>query len=52
MPARVSKTQPPRYRLHKPTGLAVVTFDRKDHYLGRFNSAESLEAYHRLHQRR
>ncbi len=38
----------PSYRLHKPTGKAVVTLDGKDHYLGKFDSAESRENYHRL----
>ncbi len=38
----------PSYRLHKPTGKAVVTIDGKDHYLGKFDSAESRENYHRL----
>jgi integrase len=43
MPARI-----PTYRLHKPTGLAVVTLDGKDHYLGRHGSRESRQAYDRL----
>jgi hypothetical protein len=38
----------PSYRLHKPSGQAVVTFSGKDHYLGRFGSPESREAYDRL----
>jgi len=48
VPTRISATHPPRYRLHKPSGQAVVTFGRKDHYLGVHNTRESLEAYHRL----
>jgi hypothetical protein len=48
VPAPISPTQPPRYRLHKPSGLAVVTFKRKDYYQGVHNTRESLEAYHRL----
>jgi hypothetical protein len=28
-------TRVPSYRLHKPTGLAVVTIHGKDHYLGK-----------------
>lgn len=39
----------PRYRLHKPTGQAVVTLrvagKRKDHYLGRYGSPESRQRY-------
>jgi hypothetical protein len=38
----------PSYHLHKPSGRAVVTLSGKDHYLGRFGSAESREAYDRL----
>jgi integrase len=37
----------PRYRLHKPSGQAVVTLDGKDLYLGRHNSPESLAEYRR-----
>src|SRR5262245_39738028 len=33
--------RPPSYRLHKATGQAVVTLDDRDHYLGRYDSAES-----------
>ncbi len=40
---RVSK-----YRRHKATGQAVVTIAGKDHYLGKYNSAASKEAYRRL----
>ena len=38
----------PSYRLHKPSGQAVVTLSGKDHYLGRFGSPESRDAYDRL----
>lgn len=38
----------PSYRLHKPTGQAVVTIDRKDFYLGRFESPESRQKYNRI----
>ncbi|MFO0806008.1 MAG: site-specific integrase [Gemmataceae bacterium] len=42
----------PAYRLHKPSGQAVVTLRingiRRDVYLGRFNSAESRREYGRL----
>jgi integrase len=43
MPARI-----PSYRLHKPSGQAVVTLSGKDQYLGRHGSAESRTAYERL----
>ena len=39
---------PPSYRLHRPTGQAVVTLDGRDRYLGRFGSPESHEKYERL----
>ncbi|MCR9292300.1 MAG: site-specific integrase [bacterium] len=38
----------PSYRLHKPSGQAVVTINSKDHYLGRHGSKESKAAYKRL----
>lgn len=38
----------PSYRLHKPSGRAVVSVARKDHYLGKYGSVESLEAYGQL----
>jgi integrase len=37
----------PSYRLHKPTGLAVVRLDGRDIYLGEHGSEASHEAYHR-----
>ena len=43
MPARV-----PSYRLHRPSGRAVVTLDGRDHYLGEHGSPESRRAYDRL----
>src|SRR5690242_15562521 len=43
MPARI-----PSYRLHKPTGQAVVTLNGKDHYLGRHGTPESRRLYDRL----
>ena len=33
---------------HKAKGLAVVTINGHDHYLGKYNSAASHEAYRRL----
>jgi integrase len=38
----------PKYRHYKPKDLAVVRIDGRDHYLGRYNSPESWEEYHRL----
>lgn len=38
----------PGYRLHKPSGQAVVTLGGKDHYLGRHGSDESRAKYQRL----
>ena len=38
----------PSYRLHKPTGQAVVTLDGRDLYLGRHGSPESRTEYDRL----
>lgn len=38
----------PSYRFHKARDLAVVTLNGKDHYLGKYNSPESREAYDRL----
>src|SRR4051812_25912725 len=38
----------PSYRYHKARQCAVVTIAGKDHYLGRYDSPESRERYHRL----
>ncbi len=38
----------PSYRLHKPSGKAVVTVNGKDYYLGVHNSKESKLAYPRI----
>jgi hypothetical protein len=38
----------PKYRHFKPKNLGVVRLDGRDHYLGRYDSPESWEAYHRL----
>jgi integrase len=38
----------PKYRHYKPKNLAVVRIEGRDHYLGRYNSPESREKYHRL----
>ncbi|MCA8942520.1 MAG: tyrosine-type recombinase/integrase [Planctomycetes bacterium] len=39
------KSLTPKYRLHKPTGQAVVRIDGHDHYLGKHGSGESKERY-------
>lgn len=46
----MSKNPPkaPSYRLHKASGLAVVTFGRQDRYLGPYGSEESRREYDRL----
>lgn len=46
MPRLVKRA--PKYRLHRPSGQAVVTLDQRDHYLGRFNSKASRKEYDRL----
>ncbi len=38
----------PTYRLHRPSGQAVVTLDGTVHYLGRLGSRESQAKYWRL----
>jgi hypothetical protein len=38
----------PSYRLHKPSGRAVVTLSGRDHYLGAHGSPESRREYDRL----
>jgi integrase len=38
----------PSYRLHKPTGQAVVRLDGRDFYLGKHGTEASQEAYRRL----
>lgn len=38
----------PAYRLHKPSGRAVVTINGRDHYLGKHNTHSSKQAYKRL----
>src|SRR3954454_15878352 len=46
MPSKLRK--PPAYRLHKPTGQAVVRIDGRDFYLGKHGTEASHEAYRRL----
>jgi integrase len=38
----------PSYRLHKPSGQAVVTINGHDHYLGAFETPESRAEYDRV----
>ena len=38
----------PSYRLHRPSGQAVVTLSGKDLYLGRHGAEESRAEYDRL----
>lgn len=38
----------PKYRHHKAKGLAVVTINGRDIYLGKYNTAASKELYRRL----
>ena len=38
----------PTYRLHKPSGKAVVTLCGRDFYLGPWNSPDSRLEYDRL----
>ena len=45
MPAKNRKV--PAYRLHKPTGQAVVRLDGRDYYLGKHGTEASQEAYRR-----
>src|SRR3954454_15629711 len=45
MPSKPRKV--PSYRLHKPTGQAVVRLDGRDFYLGKHGTEASHEAYRR-----
>jgi|SRR5687768_3854769 len=44
---RALKKRIPRYRLHKPSGQAVVTLDDRTYYLGKHGSTESHQRYDR-----
>ncbi len=46
--SRRKSISPPKYRLHKARDLAVVTINGKDHYLGKYGSAQSHETYAHL----
>jgi hypothetical protein len=39
------RSTPPRYRLHKHSGQAIVTIQDHDVYLGRYGTPQSIEAY-------
>ncbi|MDX1970639.1 MAG: hypothetical protein SFV23_25945, partial [Planctomycetaceae bacterium] len=39
------KAAVPSYRLHKASGQAVVYLDRREHYLGPYDSPESRQRY-------
>lgn len=45
---RAGRLRMPKYRLHRPSGRAVVTIAGRDHYLGTYGSYESRAAYDRL----
>lgn len=42
------RTTPPKYRCYKPKNLGMVVIGGKAHYLGRYDSPDSWEKYHRL----
>lgn len=42
------KRSVPKYRLHKPSGRAIVTLHGKDHYLGPYDCPESVAKYDKL----
>ena len=45
---RKTRRTPSYYRLHKPSGQARVIINGEHVYLGKFDSPESREKYHRL----
>ena len=45
--ASASSKRDPKYRLHKPSGQAIVTLGGRDIYLGPFGASESKQKYHR-----
>lgn len=48
MPASAASARVPKYRLHRPSGQAVVRFNGVDYYLGKHGSQESRDEYDRL----
>lgn len=45
---RLSGSPVPQYRLHKPSGRAIVTLNKQDFYLGEYGTEESKQAYNAL----
>jgi hypothetical protein len=45
---QVSEPRIPSYRLHKASGQAVVTLNRREHYVGPHGTPESRERYEQL----
>lgn len=45
--SNVSSLKVPPYRLHKPSGRAVVTIEGRQVYLGKYDTAVSRENYRR-----
>lgn len=43
-----TQVRTPSYRLHKPSGQAVVTLNGRDHYLGKHGTKASKERHERL----
>lgn len=48
LPGGAFQLRVPSYRLHKPSGHAVVTLAARDHYLGRHGTPASWAEYQRL----
>jgi hypothetical protein len=46
--SKTSSPRIPKYRLHKPSGLAVVRLNGKDIYMGEHGSDSSRQQYARL----
>src|SRR5947209_14856807 len=44
----MTRRRTPKYRHYKPKNLGLVVLRGKAHYLGRYDSPESWEKYHRL----
>jgi integrase len=44
----MSRRRTPKYRHYKPKNLGMVVIDGHAHYLGKYDSPESRERYHRL----
>lgn len=45
---KLSELAVPSYRLHKQSGQAIVTLNKRDILLGEFGSRESREKYNRV----